>query len=108
MSATPIPRTLQGALVGLQDLSPFATPPLRRRPVRTLVAEHDPATLRQALQRERRRGGQSFVVVSRVEDVEPVADMVRGLVPRLGLRVAHGKLPPAEVDEALVGFAGGG
>ncbi|WP_246045420.1 helicase-related protein [Rubellimicrobium roseum] len=107
MTATPIPRTLQSALVGLQDLSVIATPPARRRPIRTLLAERGAEVLRQALGRERRRGGQSFVVVPRVEDIEPVAEELRRLLPRYRLRVAHGQLPAKEIDEVMVGFAEG-
>ena len=107
MTATPIPRTLQGALVGLQDLSVIATPPLRRRPIRTLRAEHDPSVLRRTLLRERRRGGQSFVVVPRIEDIAAVEAELRASLPELTLRVAHGQMPPHEVDEAMVRFAAG-
>ncbi|TNC47241.1 DEAD/DEAH box helicase [Rubellimicrobium rubrum] len=107
MTATPIPRTLQSALVGLQDLSVIATPPARRRPIRTLVVEQDSETLKQALLRERRRGGQSFVVVPRVEDIEPISAMLGRLLPRFRLRVAHGQLPAKEIDEVMVGFAEG-
>ncbi|WP_374302800.1 DEAD/DEAH box helicase [Paracoccus sp. (in: a-proteobacteria)] len=107
MSATPIPRTLQAALVGLQDLSFLHTPPARRRPIRTLLADDGDATLRQALLRERRRGGQAFVVVPRVEDIAPVADRLRRLLPDLRLRIAHGDLPAREIDATMVGFAAG-
>ena len=107
MTATPIPRTLQSALVGLQDLSVIATPPARRRPIRTVLSTHEPAALSQALLRERRRGGQSFVVVPRVEDVGPVAEELRRLLPRLDIRVAHGQLPAREIDEVMVAFAEG-
>jgi transcription-repair coupling factor (superfamily II helicase) len=107
MTATPIPRTLQGALAGVQDLSIIETPPLRRRPIRTLVGPHDEATLRQALLRERRRGGQSFVVVPRVEDVEGVAGRLSALLPGLRLRIAHGQMKPRDVDEAMLDFAAG-
>jgi transcription-repair coupling factor (superfamily II helicase) len=107
MTATPIPRTLQSALVGLQDLSVIATPPARRRPIRTVLSIHEPAALSQALLRERRRGGQSFVVVPRVEDVGPVAEELRRLLPRLDVRVAHGQLPAKEIDEVMVAYAEG-
>ena len=73
MTATPIPRTLQAAMVGVQDVSVIASPPARRRPIRTFLAPFDPATVRTALLREKRRGGQSFVVVPRIEDIEPLA-----------------------------------
>src|SRR5690606_29598982 len=104
MTATPIPRTLQSALVGLRDLSTITTPPARRRPVRTFNAPFDPASIRQALLRERRRGGQSFVVVPRVEDVGATAARLAEIVPDLDLLVAHGQMPPREIDEAMVGF----
>ncbi|WP_265500800.1 DEAD/DEAH box helicase [Paracoccus beibuensis] len=107
MTATPIPRTLQGALVGLQDLSVIRTPPARRRPIRTLIGGDDDATLRQALRRERRRGGQSFVVVPRIEDIEPVADRLRQLLPDFALRIAHGELPAKQIDATMVAFAQG-
>jgi transcription-repair coupling factor (superfamily II helicase) len=107
LTATPIPRTLQAALVGLQSLSVIATPPARRQPIRTARAPVDDALLAQALRREARRGGQSFVVCPRIEDIGPMRGRVAGLVPDLSLLVAHGGMPPAEVDEALVRFAAG-
>ncbi len=107
LTATPIPRTLQSALVGLQDISIIATPPARRQPIRTFLTAFDPATVRDALMREKRRAGQSFVVCSRVEDIEPMQEQLRKLVPDLDLVVAHGQMPPAETDEAMVRFADG-
>ena len=107
MTATPIPRTLQSALIGLQSLSVIATPPARRQPIRTARAPMDDALLVQALRREARRGGQSFVVCPRIEDIEPMRGRLAGLAPDLSLLVAHGGMPPAEVDEALVRFAAG-
>ena len=73
LTATPIPRTLQSAIVGLQDLSVIATPPRRRRPVRSHALPFDPATVRAALEHEHRRGGQSFVVAPRIEDLPDCA-----------------------------------
>ena len=72
LTATPIPRTLQGALVGIQDVSVIASPPARRRPIRTFLTPFDAASVRTALLREKARGGQSFVVVPRIEDLEPM------------------------------------
>ncbi len=93
LTATPIPRTLESAAIGLRDMSLMTTPPERRRPVRTTVMEPDPVTLKQALVREGRRGGQSFVVVPRIEDIEAVAAELKALTPQLRLLVAHGKQP---------------
>jgi transcription-repair coupling factor (superfamily II helicase) len=107
LTATPIPRTLQSALVGLQDLSTILTAPARRRPIRTFSASYDPATVRAALLREKRRGGQSFVVVPRIEDIEPAMAELKGLLPELDLRVAHGKMPAKDVDVTMVDFAEG-
>ncbi len=107
MSATPIPRTLQSAMVGVQEVSLLTTPPSRRRPVRTSLAPYDNASLRTGLMREFRRGGQSFVVVPRIEDIENVEAILRKVVPELSIRVAHGKMPAATIDEAIVGFAEG-
>lgn len=107
MSATPIPRTLQTALVGLQDLSYLLTPPARRRPIRTMIADDEDTGLRQVLLREHRRGGQSFVVVPRIEDIAPVGERLQRLVPDLDLQIAHGDLSAREIDEVMVGFAAG-
>ena len=107
LSATPIPRTLQAALIGLQQLSVIATPPARRQPIRTSLGAFDPANVRTALLRERSRGGQSFVVVPRVEDIGAMAEQLTRLVPELDLLQAHGKMPAAEIDEAMVAFAAG-
>ncbi|RXZ30680.1 DEAD/DEAH box helicase [Sphingomonas desiccabilis] len=107
LSATPIPRTLQTALVGLQQLSILATPPARRQPIRTAIASFDPVTVRSALLREKGRGGQSFVVVPRIEGMAPLEAELKKLVPELRLVTAHGKMPAAEIDEAMVAFANG-
>lgn len=107
LSATPIPRTLQAAMVGLQDTSIIATPPARRRPIRTFLVPFDAASARTALLREKRRNGQSFVVVPRIEDVSGVAQELARIVPNLSVVLAHGDLPAKEIDTALVGFANG-
>ena len=107
LSATPIPRTLQSALVGLRQLSVIATPPARRQPIRTAVSTFAPETLRAALLRERARGGQSFVVVPRIADMAPLAERLAMLVPELEVLQAHGKLPAADIDDAMVRFGRG-
>ncbi len=107
LSATPIPRTLQSAMVGLQTISVIATPPARRQPIRTSVTTFDDATVRTALLRERGRGGQSFVVVPRIEDMDPLAKTLARLVPELRIVTAHGKMPAGELDDAMVAFANG-
>ena len=107
LSATPIPRTLQAALVGLRQLSVIATPPARRQPIRTAVSAFAPEGLRAALLRERARGGQSFVVVPRIADMAPLAERLAALVPELEVVQAHGKMAAADIDEAMVRFGRG-
>ena len=107
LSATPIPRTLQRAMVGLQALSVLTSPPARRLPIRTVVTPFSPSILRQGLLHERRRGGQSFVVCPRIEDIEPLRAHLTDIVPELQLKVAHGKMPAEVIDETIVAFADG-
>ncbi|KQQ85588.1 DEAD/DEAH box helicase [Aureimonas sp. Leaf324] len=108
MTATPIPRTLQASFVGLNDISVIATPPVLRRPIRTILAPFDDDVVRDALQREKRRKGQSFVVCPRVEDIAPMADRLKALVPELEVAVVHGKLPVETIDEVMLRFGEGG
>ncbi|MCS4093657.1 DEAD/DEAH box helicase [Rhizobium sp. BK176] len=107
MSATPIPRTLQTALIGIQDTSLLTAPPAERRPARTVVTDFDKGSLRVALLREYRRGGQSFIVTPRIEDIEELRAMLANVVPELTIRVAHGKMRAVEMDEIMVDFADG-
>jgi transcription-repair coupling factor (superfamily II helicase) len=107
LTATPIPRTLQAASVGLVDLSLIATPPARRQPIRTFVMPFDPVTAREALLRERRRGGQSFVVCPRIDDLAPLAERLAEIAPELEVLQAHGKMPAEAIDETMVRFAEG-
>lgn len=107
LSATPIPRTLQMALVGLQQMSTINTPPATRQPIRTSLDQYDDTRIRTALLREKGRGGQSFVVVPRIEDMAKLAEKLRRTVPELRIVEAHGKMPAAEIDEVMVGFADG-
>ncbi len=107
MTATPIPRTLQASFVGLNDISVIATPPMLRRPIRTILQPFDDDLVRDALLREKRRQGQSFVVCPRVEDIEPMARRLKALVPELDVSVVHGKLPVETIDEVMLRFGEG-
>ena len=107
LSATPIPRTLQSALIGVQDVSLLTTPPARRRPVRTSILRTDTATIRAALLRERRRGGQSFFVAPRVADIAPLQAMLGEIAPELEVLVAHGKISVDKMEDAVVRFSEG-
>lgn len=104
MSATPIPRTLHMATVGLRDLSLITTPPAERSDIRTEILRFDEDAIREALTRELHRGGQSFFVHNRVTSIEPMAAMVRRLVPEARVAVAHGQLSAHELEHIMVNF----
>ena len=104
LTATPIPRTLQLALAGVRELSLIATPPLDRLSVRTFVLPYDPLVIREALMREHFRGGQSFYVCPRIEDLAGIAEELRELVPEVKLVTAHGRMSPGQLDDIMTAF----
>ena len=104
LTATPIPRTLQMALSGMRELSLIATPPVDRLAVRTYVAPFDAVTVREALLRERFRGGQSFFVVPRILDLAEIEDFLREQVPEISFITAHGQMPPRELEDIMGAF----
>lgn len=107
LSATPIPRTLQLALTGVRELSLIATPPVDRMAVRTFISPFDPLVIRETLLRERYRGGHSFYVVPRISDLAEIHDFLRESVPELKVAVAHGQMPPGELDDIMNAFYDG-
>ncbi|ESQ89590.1 transcription-repair coupling factor [Asticcacaulis sp. AC460] len=104
LSATPIPRTLQMALSGIRDMSIIATPPVDRIAVRTYVLPHDPVALREALLREKYRGGQAYYVVPRLSDLPDVADFLRVQVPEIKFVIGHGQLAPTALEDVMTAF----
>ena len=104
LSATPIPRTLQMALTGVRDLSLITTPPIDRLAVRSFVMPHDPVVIREALLRERHRGGKSFVVTPRVKDINDLKHKLAELVPEVKIGVAHGQMAPGALDDIMNDF----
>ncbi|HMO08299.1 MAG TPA: transcription-repair coupling factor, partial [Paracoccaceae bacterium] len=107
LTATPIPRTLQLGLAGVRDLSIIATPPVDRLAIRTYVADWDTVTVREALLRERFRGGQSFIVVPRIADLPEIEDFLRREVPEVSFVVAHGQMAAGELDDRMNRFYDG-
>jgi transcription-repair coupling factor (superfamily II helicase) len=107
LTATPIPRTLQLALTGVRDLSIIASPPVDRLAVRTFVAPFDPLMLREALLRERYRGGQSFFVCPRIEDLATIKEFLEKNVPEVRFAVAHGQMPPTVLEDIMSAFYDG-
>ncbi|MCV0429140.1 MAG: transcription-repair coupling factor, partial [Roseibium sp.] len=104
LSATPIPRTLQLALTGVRELSLIATPPVDRLAVRTFVSPFDPLVVREALLREHYRGGQSFYVCPRLSDLAERKAFLEESVPELKVAVAHGQMPPSELEDVMNAF----
>jgi transcription-repair coupling factor (superfamily II helicase) len=107
LTATPIPRTLQLALTGVRDLSIIASPPVDRLAVRTFVAPFDPLMVREALLRERYRGGQSFFVCPRIEDLAGIKEFLEKNVPEVHFAVAHGQMPPTVLEDIMSAFYDG-
>jgi transcription-repair coupling factor (superfamily II helicase) len=107
LTATPIPRTLQLALTGVRDLSIIASPPVDRLAVRTFVSPFDPITVREALLREKYRGGQAFYVCPRIEDLAGAKDFLDKNVPEVRVAVAHGQMPPTVLDDIMSAFYDG-
>lgn len=107
LTATPIPRTLQLSLSGVRDLSIIGTPPVDRLSIRTYVSEFDAITLREALLREKYRGGQSFYVVPRIADLPDIEAFLREQVPEVSYVIAHGQLAAGDLDDRMNAFYDG-
>ena len=107
LTATPIPRTLQLALSGVRDLSLIATPPVDRLSIRTFVMPYDGMVIREAIQRERNRGGQTFYVCPRIDDLTRVYDRISKLVPDARIGTAHGRMASSELEDVMTRFCDG-
>lgn len=107
MTATPIPRTLQMAMLGLRDLSLLTTPPKARLAVKTFVSPFDQDVIRDALQNELARGGQTFFVHNRVEDLDTVRLFLLDLVPGMRICVGHGRMSQKDLDRVIIEFLDG-
>ncbi len=107
LTATPIPRTLHMALVGLREISIITTPPIDRLAVRTLVGKYNDALVIEGVKRELARGGQVFFVHNRVEDIYEWSAKLRELMPELRIVVGHGQMPPEELERVMVQFVDG-
>jgi transcription-repair coupling factor (superfamily II helicase) len=107
LTATPIPRTLQLALSGVREMSIIATPPVDRLAVRTFVSPFDPVTVREALLRERYRGGQAFYICPRIEDLAEAKAFLDKQVPEVRVAVAHGQMPARVLEGVMSAFYDG-
>ena len=104
LTATPIPRTLNMALGGLRDLSLITTAPAERLAIKTFVIEWHGPTLREAVLRELRRGGQIYFVHNEIRTIEKIAADVQGLIPEASLRIGHGQMRERDLEQLMVDF----
>ncbi|MFV0431287.1 MAG: transcription-repair coupling factor [Alphaproteobacteria bacterium] len=104
LTATPIPRTLQMALTGVRDLSIIATPPVDRLAIRTFVQAYDSVTIREAILREKYRGGQSFFVCPRLKDIRKIEEKLKKSLPEIKIGIAHGQMPIKSLEETITAF----
>lgn len=107
LTATPIPRTMQLAFLGLRDLALIKTPPPKRQSIKTYLIKEDEDTIRKALERELVRGGQVFIVHNKVQDIEMYTAKIRALVPTAKIVFAHGQLPEKELEKRMAEFYAG-
>ena len=98
---------MQLALTGVRELSIIATPPVDRLAVRTFISPFDELIVREALLRERYRGGQSFYVCPRIDDIEEASAFLRQHVPEVKFIVAHGQMAATELEDRMAAFYDG-
>lgn len=107
LTATPIPRTLYLALMGGRDISVINTPPSERLPVETIVTYYDEGLIKDAIAKEKNRGGQIFFVHNRIAGIEKIAKAISKLVPEVSIVVAHGRMPERLLEETMIKFIKG-
>lgn len=104
LSATPIPRTLHMSLVNLRQMCVIETPPTDRFPVQTYVTEYDARIVRDAVMREKHRGGQVFFVYNMVDSIEKMKDQLQALLPDLSIGIAHGQMAGTLLEQVMFDF----
>jgi transcription-repair coupling factor (superfamily II helicase) len=104
MTATPIPRTLHLALLGIRDISNLETPPPDRLAIETRIARFDPTLIRHAILRELNREGQVYFVHNRVYNIKDIADKLQQIVPEARIVIGHGQMAEHELEQAMVRF----
>ena len=104
MTATPIPRTLHMSMIGIRDMSVISNPPNERLPVHTYVMEYDEQLIKNAIEAELDRDGQTFYLYNKVSDIEDIKDKITSLVPEAKVVYAHGQMPPKQIEEIMMEF----
>ena len=104
LTATPIPRTLQFSLMGSRDLSVISTPPPNRRPIVTESHVYSEEIIRDAIEAELARNGQVYLIHNKVDDLALLQRKIHALCPTVRTRIAHGRMPAAEVEKLIMDF----
>ena len=104
LTATPIPRTLHMSMMGARDMSVINTPPQDRLPIHTEILAFDEARIAEAIHREVERGGQVYVVHNRVQSIQRLVEYLQDLLPQVRFGVAHGQMPPKQLERVMVDF----
>ncbi|HUJ29168.1 MAG TPA: DEAD/DEAH box helicase, partial [Myxococcales bacterium] len=104
LTATPIPRTLHMAMMGVRDLSIIGTPPVDRRAIRTFVSKFDREVIKEAIERELSRGGQVFFLHNRIETIAGVYDYLHKLLPQAKIAIAHGQMAEGKLEKVMTEF----
>ena len=107
LSATPIPRTLHMAMIGIRDMSVLSAPPSDRYPVQTYVLEYNEAVVKNAIEREMARSGQVYYLHNRVETIYKAAERISSMIPQARIGVAHGKMNETELDDVMIKLQNG-
>ena len=104
LSATPIPRTLQMSLSGLKEMSLIETPPVNRKSIQTYVLKTNESVIREAIYREKARGGQTFYLLNRIDKLDILAAKIKRLIPRTKVAIIHGRMEKENIEEVLNDF----
>ena len=104
LTATPIPRTMQLAMTGVKDLSIIASPPIDRRSIETFIFKRDLIVIKEALLKEKKRGGQSFYVVPRIKDISTIENFIKEKIPEINYVVAHGQMSSTNLENRMHDF----
>jgi len=107
LSATPIPRTLHMSLVRIRDMTLLETPPRNRQPIETFIQHFDATVIARAIRTEVERGGQAFYLHNRIEGLERIQQFLRDLIPEILVEIAHGQMPPRELEDIMHRFVHG-
>ena len=104
LSATPIPRTLQMSMTGIRSMSLIETPPMNRYPIQTYVLPENKEVIKDAIEKEMARGGQTFILYNHVQNIETKRVEIQNLVPSARIGIAHGQMDKTNLENVMIDF----